>query len=454
MAYNFIVNSLIDTDSYKISHRNQYPPNTDKVYSYIESRGGDFDKTVFFGLQPLLQKLAVGITKEDVIEADKFFAEHVGRSIFHKEGFMKIVNEMDGKLPIKIKAVPEGKIYPTHTPMITIESTDPRFHWITTYIETMLLRIWYPITVATQSYHIKQIIKKYLEMSSDDPEGELLFKLHDFGSRGCSSAETAAIGASAHLVNFLGSDTCIGVKFANDVYYNKMSAFSIPAMEHSTVTAWGKDYELSAYRYMMKQYPDAPLIAMVTDSYNQPHALDHIFGVVLKKDIKSRNTPYWGDGEETHLTVLRLDSGDPKETVLQALEILAERFGFETNSKGYKVLNSVRVLQGDGVDIKAIEDILEIVTSNGFSATNINFGMGKSLLQDVNRDTNRFAMKASYIEVNGEGRDIFKDPVGDPGKASKAGRLDRPDLITVFENGRVLKEYTLEEVRENTTLEG
>jgi nicotinamide phosphoribosyltransferase len=436
--------TIIDTDSYKLSHHDQYPKGTSKVYSYIESRGGDFDKVLFFGLQPILKTLELGIDKNDIKYLRKFKDHGVPLKVILL--WENLLKKYKGKLPVLIKAVPEGKLYPTGVPLITIENTDPKFAWVTSYVETMLLRVWYPITVATLSYHIKKIIYKYLEMTSDNPDEEILFKLHDFGSRGVSSAESAKIGTPAHLVNFRGSDTLIGIAYANDLYYCDMAGFSIPAMEHSTVTAWGKEREIDAYSNFMDRYKDSPLIAMVTDSYDQTHALDHIFGVVLKDKIIERS-------DKGYSTTLRLDSGDPKETVLEALEILAERFGTTLNTKGYKVLNhNVRVLQGDGVNLQSIEEILEIITSNGFSATNVTFGMGGALLQGVNRDTSRFAMKASYVEsFDGESRDICKNPIGDPTKRSKAGRLDRPDLVQVFLDGKILKEYTMEEVRENTT---
>ena len=212
---NTIENFLIDTDSYKASHYLQYPKNTTSMFSYIESRGGEYNSTVFFGLQYYLKKyLTHRVTVEEVEEAKEFFAGH--GEPFNYEGWMYIAKDLKGKLPVRIRAVPEGSVVPTHNILVSVESTDPKVFWIVSWIETMLLRVWYPITVATRSRFIKKIILEALRVSADDPEGEINFKLHDFSARGISSQETGMIGGAAHLVNFMGSDTIVGVRCANE----------------------------------------------------------------------------------------------------------------------------------------------------------------------------------------------------------------------------------------------
>lgn len=191
-------NIILDTDSYKASHWLQYPPNTTKVFSYIESRGGRHDATVtvMFGLQYYLMKyLRNPATIQDVYEAEEFFAAH--GEPFNKAGWLHIVNEHNGYLPLKVRAVPKGTVVPTHNVLATVENTCPHCFWVTSWVETMLLRIWYPITVATESRFIKSIIKSYLELTADDPAAELPFKLHDFGSRGVSSQESAGSWSKA-----------------------------------------------------------------------------------------------------------------------------------------------------------------------------------------------------------------------------------------------------------------
>ena len=271
------------------------------------------------------------------------------------------------------------------------------------------------------------------------------------------------IGGAAHLVNFMGSDTVVGVRCANKFYNTPMAAFSIPAMEHSSVTSWGKENEVEAYRNMLnKTAKPGGLVACVSDSYNLWNACSSLWGEQLKDEvIKSGAT-----------VVIRPDSGHPPTVVLRTAQLLAEKFGFTVNKKGYKVLNNVRVIQGDGINENSIQEILNNLLDHGFSASNIAFGMGGALLQQHNRDTLKFAMKCSHIyrTVNGEtvSVDVFKDPVTDHGKVSKAGRLDltldsagnyqtvvlgdkdsHPLSIMrkVYENGEVLVDDTLEAIR-------
>lgn len=237
---DYLDNLLLNTDSYKPSHWLQYPPNTEYVFSYIESRGGDYNETVFFGLQGFIKDyLLKPITQQDINYANSFYSDHVGPNIFNKEGWEYILKRYGGYLPLKIRAVPEGLVVPTLNVLVNIENTDPKCYWLTSYVETAILRaVWYGTTVATQSWHIKQDIKKMMEKTCDNLDG-LPFKLHDFGARGVSSHESAAIGGAAHLINFLGSDTMAGAIYANTRYqgFGKMFAYSVPAAEHSSITS-------------------------------------------------------------------------------------------------------------------------------------------------------------------------------------------------------------------------
>lgn len=416
-------NLILRTDSYKASHYKQYPPNTTKVYSYIESRGGDFKELVFFGLQIFLKKyLTNKITLPDICEAEEFFTSH--GLPFNSDGWLHIYKKHNGYLPIKIKAIPEGTVVPTNNILVSVENTDPKCFWLTSYIETALLRaVWYPCTVATISREAKKIIYGYLDTTSENPNEQILFKLHDFGGRGVSSGESAEIGGAAHLVNFMGSDTIEGVIAANKYYNHDMAAFSIPAAEHSTISAWGPDNEKAAFNNMIDQFGGKnKMVAVVSDTYDVYRAVDRYWGKELKdKVINSGCT-----------LIIRPDSGHPPTIVYNILKSLCESFGYKNNNKGYMVLHpSVKVIQGDGCNLDMIKAILEGITKGGFSADNLAFGMGGGLLQQCNRDTLRFAMKASYAEVDGIGREIFKDPITDKGKKSKRGKQ-----ILILEDGR------------------
>lgn len=449
-------NLLLNTDSYKASMFSQYPPNTTGVYSYIESRGGQYDQTVFFGLQAFIKEyLLEPITQADIDIADELWTAH--GEPFNRTGWQYILDKHNGYLPIVIKAAPEGLIIPVKNVLVTVENTDPNCFWLTTWLETALLRaVWYPTTVATLSKSIKDTILYYLEKSGDPTT--INFRLHDFGSRGVSSLESSALGGMAHLVNFMGSDNMVAVLAAREYYDEPMAGLSIPAAEHSTITSWGRDAEVDAYRNMLTQFAKpGSIVAIVSDSYDVFNACEKLWGEELRQQIIDSGATI----------VIRPDSGDPLEINQKLIRILGDKFGYTINDKGYKVLNNVRLIQGDGVNESTIRTILGNFMIHGWSADNISFGIGGALLQQLDRDTQKFAMKCSSICVNGKWVPVQKDPITDPGKKSKAGRVtlyqdrdgkfssgveDWPKsaLETVFENGKLIKEYTFDEVRANS----
>jgi nicotinamide phosphoribosyltransferase len=458
MTTIFNTSMILRSDSYKVSHSKQLPPGTTGIYSYLESRGGVFPETVFFGLNYYLkQYLSKPITMEDVDRAEIRINKHLGPGVFDRKIWERVVNVHGGVIPVRIKAVPEGTVVPTRNVLLTIENTDPELPSMTNYIETLILKVWYPITVATLSREIKKVIKKYLEETGD--VAGLDFKLHDFGYRGVSSEESAAIGSMSHLVNFKGTDTMIGFEAAEEFYGEDMAGFSIPAAEHSTITAWGEEFEYEAYENMIKQFGNGALYAVVSDSYNIYKACEEIWGEMLKEKVLAA----------PGVLVIRPDSGIPHEVVRQITEILGNKFGYTVNDKGYKVLNKVRVIQGDGITLEEIGRILEALKIRGWSADNVAFGMGGALLQQCNRDTQKFAIKASSMERNGRVRDVYKSPVTDNGKRSKRGRLKLVNndgvletvstshlgndlLVTVWENGKLLVDPSFEEIRNRATV--
>lgn len=465
------MNLILRTDSYKASHFKQYPPGTNALFSYIEARnkkiGQDF--SVFFGLQAILEKyLSAPITARDVLRAENFFRAH--GEPFDFNGWVRVVEQHGGFLPIRIRAIPEGTVIHNGNALVTVESTDPELPGVGSYIENVLLRVWYPTTVATRSFQSKLVIRDALERTADTLDG-LPFKLHDFGSRGVSSGESAELGGMAHLVNFLGSDTVEGVVGAMEHYgdgNDSMLGFSPPAAEHSTITSWGRENEVEAYRNMIRQFGgEGKVFAVVSDSYDIYNACESLWGEQLRQEVI--------DSKAT--LVVRPDSGEPVAMVRAVIEMLGEKFGHDLNSKGFKVLKNVRVIQGDGLD--GPEDIRAILLNlemHGWSADNVAFGMGGGLLQKCNRDDLGFAMKCSAARVGDEWRDVFKDPITASSKKSKRGRLtalydtkqyrymtdtiDTLGLIegiedamqTVYENGRFFNQTTMQEVRQRTGL--
>ncbi len=455
-------NLLLIADSYKYSHHMQFPQEISYMHSYLEAR--EHNRSVrFFGLQYYLKKyLTQQFTAEDIIEAEMIVTKH--GLPFNKAGWEYILNVHDGYLPVRVRAVREGSIVEGSNILMTIESTDQNAAWIVGYLETLLMKVWYPTTVCTLSYEIKEIIEKYLQLTSDTNE-KLPFMLHDFGYRGASSEESAAIGGTAHLVNFMGTDTISSIMFAKRYYNEAMAGFSIPASEHSTMTSWGRENEREAYENMIEQFGSGGLFACVSDSWDFENAVSTIWSNELKTQVEAMNAQL----------VIRPDSGDAKANIKFALEKLDESFGSDINTKGYKVLRNVALIQGDSVCKMAITEILEMMKELGYSAENIAFGMGGALLQgnadsSINRDTHKFAIKCSAIKMGDELVDVYKDPKGSKFKRSKKGRLDliknngkyetinindlpvgqyseNSELVTVFENGQIKKEYTLAEVR-------
>ena len=456
-------NLILNVDSYKASHYLQYPPGAEYVSSYIECRGGEFSEAVFFGLQAFIKSyLLTPIHMADIDEAEAMLHSH--GLPFHRAGWEHILQAHGGLLPLEISAVAEGTPVPLHNVMLQVVNTCPACFWLTSYIETALVRgIWYPVTVATQSREIKKSIAGFLRDTADSLDG-LPFKLHDFGARGASSLESAMLGGMAHLVNFQGTDTVSGLVAARQFYGADMAGYSIPAAEHSTITAWGREREADAYANMLDQFagPDK-MVAVVSDSYDLWQVIEDIWGGTLKERVINNGGTL----------VVRPDSGDPVKIVTESLERLMRIFGSTTNTKGYRMLpDYIRLIQGDGVSRRSIPQILQAMKEQRQSADNITFGMGGELLQKLDRDIMNFAMKASAIRIDGHWHDVYKDPVTGPEKKSKRGRLalvqnDRGEMQTialeklqgrtnllqpVYRNGQLLTETSFEAVRRRAEL--
>jgi nicotinamide phosphoribosyltransferase len=463
-------NIILQTDSYKLNHWNQYPNGTQTVYSYFESRhGAKFDYTTFFGLQAILIKNLVGqvVTREKIETAAEIAKHHFGsEKLFNRMGWEYILKKYDGgRLPLHIRAVPEGLSVPTGNVLMTVENTDDNCYWLTNAVESILTHVWYPSTVATLSRKIKQTIKSYLEESADCLGG-LDFMLHDFGYRGVSSDESAEIGGAAHLINFKGTDTLLALPFLRKYYHAEYKdiAYSVPATEHSIMTSLGKDGECALVGELIEKYPEG-ILSCVADSYDIYNFVEFIVGKRYKEKILERNGVF----------VIRPDSvtpmhKTPEEQVVWILNSLWSSFGGKINSKGFKVINpKVRVLWGDGIDFDGITKILHKTVENRFSVQNIaTFGMGGGLLQKMNRDTQRFAFKCSAQFRDGRWWDIHKQPL-DASKTSKKGRLKlikqgdvfrtvyeahlgKNLLETVFLNGSLMRSHLLSDVRENAKI--
>lgn len=408
------------TDSYKISHWNQMPDGTDEVVFYVEARGGKFDNIVIGGIEYLMTKLQETVTRDDVAEMHEMSKAHFGQDVFNRKGWDEVVayQEKHGCLPIQIDAVPEGTVVPVKNAVLMVRCKAP-FIWLAGWFEPVILRaVWYTSTVATLSRECIKTIRHHLEQTSDLEVGSnefnfvLMTRLHDFGSRGVSSSESAALGGLAHLYNSMGTDTFESLYLAKNLFGAEMAGISVPAREHSTVTSWGCERETEAYLNSVKLFGNGAY-SVVYDSTDFKRAVREIEG--YKDEVIAKGGTL----------IVRPDSGDMFDNIEYALETLGEIFGYETNSKGFKVLNKhCRIIQGDGIDGPAvIDNVLTIMADIGWAAENIAFGMGGGLLQMVNRDTCKWAMKMSAIKIDGVWHDVFKCPKGAEWKASKRGQL-------------------------------
>lgn len=466
-------NLTLLTDSYKPTHAPQYPPDTQFIHAYWEARvGAAYPTNAVIGLQYFVKEYLLGqvVDEGDVSELRHVASSHFGRDGVIDDvldGWTHIVRRHDGRLPLRICAAPEGLAIHVSNVLLTIENTDPKCWWLTNYIETLLSNLWYPSTVGAVSRATKQVMRDFLLRTGCESIDEVLpFMLHDFGQRGVEGPEAMGFGGIGHLMNFVGTDNLQAIQLIERYYrLNPMSpfpGFSVPASEHSTITSWGEDGEEAAYENILKTYPSG-VVACVVDSWDSLKAIQHFWGGSLREKVLSR------DGR----LVIRLDSGEPIHENLRCIEAVAEAFGTRVNHQGYRVLDDhVRLLQGDGMTLESVTQLLEAATANGWASENWVFGMGGGLVQKVNRDVQRMSIKCSHAVVDGEGRDVFKRPATDPLKNSKRGRLaltrnDAGNLTTVreeelqgrenllqpvFENGQLLREMDWAEVVDNASL--
>lgn len=487
MRHKSDINIFLLTDNYKLGHLRQYKPGTTKIYSYLTARSDKkLPKVLFFGLQYYLEKyLSIKPEKWMVDEFVEYHNEMIGSTPQDVIDKLNSLVEL-GYIPLEIKAVPEGTILPVKNVLMTVTNTVPGFHWCVGFFESLLLKVWNTCTTASYSLKYKELCKRYSDLTCDN-DGHLPFQVHDFGYRGVSSEETAQLSGSAHLINFMGTDTIPAIKFLKTHYDAKAPVgLSVPASEHSVMCSFGQENELDAFKNMLSLYPTG-IVSIVSDTYNLWNVLTN-FVDNLYEDIVNR------DGK----VVFRPDSGNPEEIIngtrecncntysvyennnekcepecKGALELLWEKFSGTINSKGYKVLNpKVGLIYGDGMYYERFERILSTMKENGFASSNLVIGVGGLLLQQHNRDDQGYAIKATYAEIDGKPEKLLKDPVTDPGKKSHTGLLclykddlgyftadqctheqeQSGELKQVFLNGKITRKFTFDEVKRNANV--
>ncbi len=421
---------LRDPDSYKLTHHSVYKKNVLNTQSYIESRGGDFSYSVFFGLEKWKQDIQpynaeiLEQAREMAMQHFSVDPAHPEQSPFNEEGFRYILDNYGGLPPVYIESVPEGTVVPAHNAVLSmwLPQDVAKIRWVPSFIETSLLRsIWYPSTVATLAREYRKIILKHL-MVSGTPD-TVVGRFHDFGPRGATSAESAGIAGLANLVINEGTDSIASLWDGRDYYGEPCVGKSVCATEHSVSEQYGEYEEMEYIDSCINRWGGPGRVySVVADTYD---VFSFAKKVCLRKDaIIAKGGVF----------VIRPDSGDPLEVLPRLLQIIWESgFAGGVNDKGYRVLdNHIRVLQGDGVNLNSIDAILTTLEAAGWSADNVNFGCGGKLYQSVTRDTGKWAMKESAVLYDVEGAKrwfgVSKHPITDSGKTSKKGRLGLYDV--------------------------
>jgi nicotinamide phosphoribosyltransferase len=480
------MNPLSLTDGYKVDHRRQYPDGTTLVYSNWtprKSRVADVEKVVFFGLQYFIKKYIIQDFEtyffsrpksEVVVKYARRINNYLGENLV---GTKHIEDLHDlGYIPMVFKALPEGVRVPVRVPMFTMYNTKPEFFWLTNYFETLIsTTVWLPCNSATIAKKYREVLDHYADKTSSIPEF-VDWQAHDFSMRGMAGVEAAVTSAAGHLLSFTGTDTIPAIDFMEEYYGansdQELIGGSVAATEHSVMCMGMNSGELETFKRLITEVYPKGIVSIVSDTWDLWKVLTEYLPS-LKNEIVSR------EGK----VVIRPDSGDPVDIICGnpngkseieqkgVIESLWETFGGTTNSKGYKELDPhIGAIYGDSITIERAMQMCERLAKKGFASTNIVLGIGSYTYQYNTRDTFGFAMKATYGEVNGEGREIFKDPITDDGTKKSAkglmkiilenGEYQLIDQVTwedektgelkeVFRDGKLLKDWTLGEVREN-----
>lgn len=493
-----MTNAILLTDGYKLDHRRQYPKGTEYVYANWTPRSRKFypeaqDGAVVFGLQYFIKKYLIEEFNKnffDLPEDDAVanFKRRINAFLGENEVGTEHVRALHklGYLPIRIKSLPEGSICPIRVPMHTIINTLPEFFWLTNYLETLMsCELWLPTTSATTARIYRKELERHAQKTGFPPDIMLGFLCHDFSMRGMAGLEASITSGMGHLTSFVGSETLPAID-AVEKYYNadaekELLAMTVPASEHSVMCAGGKDDEFMTFkRFITELYPTG-FVSIVSDTWDLWQVVTE-FVPRLKEEIIARDgrlviRPDSGDSVHiicgyVHDDFENVQEDEVSETERKGVyELLWDIFGGTTNENGYKVLDPhIGVIYGDSITLDRQKEIYRRLEEKGFAATNLVLGIGSYTYQYRTRDSLGFAMKATWCQVNGEPREIFKSPKTDSGmKKSLKGliRVDKNEngvyyatdcvskeqeqggcLETVFEDGKLLKETSIQEIRE------
>ena len=448
------LNPLTAIDFYKADHRRQYPDGTEYVYSNLTPRSsklapviqGYDDRVVFFGLQGFIKHFLIETWNEEFFKKPKneVVAEYKRRmdTSLGKDAIptdhIEDLHDL-GYLPIKIKALPEGSRVNIRVPMLTMVNTKPEFFWLTNYLETSLSAgLWKSCATATIAYEYKKLLREAAINTGVDVDS-IAVQAHDFSFRGMSGIHDAVQHGSGHLTSFIGTDTVAAIDYLED-YYNAegVVGVSVPATEHSVMCMGTKDDEIETFRRLIEDLYPTGIVSIVSDTWDFWQVITE-FTAKLKHKILAREPNDLGLGK----VVFRPDSGDPVKIICGdpdapagtpadkgAVQCLWDIFGGSETDKGYKVLHErVGLIYGDSITLERADRILKGLAAKGFASSNIVLGVGSYTYQYMTRDSFGFAVKATWGQVNGEGRNIFKDPITDSGLKKSAKGLLRVEKV-------------------------
>ncbi|MDV6169038.1 nicotinate phosphoribosyltransferase [Flavobacterium sp. DG1-102-2] len=479
------MNPLLLTDGYKADHRRQYPDGTTLVYSNWtprKSRIEGVEEVVFFGLQYFIKKYIIEDFENDFFkkpkaEVVKKYSRRLNNYLGANEigtAHIEALHDL-GYIPMVFKALPEGASVPIRVPMFTMYNTLPEFFWLTNYFETLLSAVvWLPCNSATIAQQYRKILDKYAAETSSVPEF-VDWQAHDFSMRGMGGIEASVTSSAGHLLSFTGTDTIPAIDFMED-YYNadsdkELIAGSVPATEHSVMCMGTTEGEYETFKRLICDVYPKGIVSIVSDTWDLWKVLTDY--LPLLKDVIS--------GREGKV-VVRPDSGNPADILCGnpkgkteqekkgVVELLWDVFGGSVNAKGYKeLIPQIGAIYGDSITMERATEICERLKQKGFASTNVVLGIGSFTYQYNTRDTFGFAMKATYGEVKGEGREIFKDPITDDGTKKSAKGLMKVikdndtyklidqvsweeeqtgELKEVFRDGKIVIDQSLAEIRE------
>jgi len=491
------MNPLLLTDGYKTGHHQQYPKGTTLVYSNFTPRSNKYapkgcDQVVSFGQQMVMKQIHEAFEKEFFHQPKEYVCAEMKRELSMYLNTDYDVSHFEALwdlqyLPIAVKAIPEGTLVPIKVPVLTIYNTHPDFYWVTNYLETILSNLlWKPMTSATIAHQYRKVLTKWQEKTDAEKSWFIDWQGHDFSMRGMDSVEAVISSGVAHLTSFMGSDSLPAIYGARKFYGAEGPvAGSVNATEHSVMCAGGKEDEVETFRRLLETYPTG-ILSVVSDTWDLwKVCTEHL--VTLKEEILAR------DGK----LVIRPDSGDPVDILCGlnqydidkgidysqkhpsykgVIELLWDVFGGTINEQGYKVLDPhIGAIYGDSITIDRANEICSRLADKGFASTNVVLGIGSFTYQYNTRDTFGFAMKATYVEVNGEGREIFKDPITDDGTKKSAtgllcvvtdneGKLVLADKVswdgeengklqTIYKDGKFANVTDLETIRKRLKVE-